>query len=280
MKKLKYILLIILFLELGYFFYTQTNDIVVDTQVISDPVLKGILGDARIVQISDLHIDRVGPREHKLIALIKQIDPDILFITGDFISYNEGIASCREVVSALAQGRTVIATLGNGDHTQKHTDIDTQLLFNELQKTGITLLVNESLKLTLKGDASRKDVPQASLYIIGLNDNHLWLDDIFKATANVPAEAPKLLLAHAPSIIEKINTGGINLILSGHTHGGQIVFPYIGALYTNRGINARKKFVSGLYNEDTKLYVSRGIGTSGLPLRLFCKPEITVFKFN
>lgn len=277
MKKLRIFLIGILLIEIVYFFYRETVSVKVETPLIESRELFEILNGLKVAQISDLHIKRVGIREKQLIDIINKINPDILFITGDFISDNEGIVPCLEILRSIAVGRTIIAILGNSDHSFEKKYINTGLLVQELKKIGIIVLRNESLKVTIRNKINRNT---QILYIIGLDDNYLWFDDIFKAKRNVPESGVKILLAHSPHIIEKINTEGINLILSGHTHGGQIDLPLIGALYTNPVCNAKKKFISGLYSEDTKLYVNRGIGTSSLPLRIFCKPEITLFNFK
>jgi predicted MPP superfamily phosphohydrolase len=117
------------------------------------------------------------------------------------------------------------------------------------------------------------------VYIVGLDDNYLFYDNIFKAMNNVPASSPKILLAHAPNIIDKIDVKGINLILSGHTHGGQINIPFIGALYLNPVSWSQRKIVAGLYNFETKVFVSKGVGTTLIPMMLFCRPEIVVLEF-
>jgi hypothetical protein len=109
----------------------------------------------------------------------------------------------------------------------------------------------------------------------------VWKDDFFVATANLPSKSKEILLAHSPDIASKINLDNINLILSGHTHGGQVKLPFLGAIYTNRACNSAFKFVSGLYYyQNVKVYVNRGIGTSFFPLRFLSRPEITVFKFE
>lgn len=279
MKKLKIMLVIILIIEVGYFFYVETNDIVITTQEIQDFELQEVLGKLRVIQISDLHIKKIGSREKRLISLINKINPNIIFITGDFVSRNEGITPCIEVLKQITEKHLVVAIFGNSDHYHKDKAIDTELLVKGMEEIGMKVLVNESLKLTVKGTIPATN---HSLYVVGLDDNYLWYDNIFKAMNNVPEDSPKILLAHCPNIIEKINTKGINLVLSGHSHGGQIVLPLVGALTTSAPCNAKKKFISGLYNDgSSNLYVNRGIGTGGkIPMRLFCKPEITLFKFN
>lgn len=275
MKKLNFILLTILSLEIIYFLYTETNNIVITEQTIKDAQLSKILKDIKIVQISDLHIKSYGKKEKKLVELIKKINPHILIITGDFISDNKGLFPTIEVLKDISTKVPTIAILGNNDHFKKHKKLNTEKLIESLKSININLLINESVKITIKKESNTN-----SFYIIGLNDNYLSYDNIFKATNNLNENLPKILLAHSPHIIEKINTEGINLILSGHTHGGQIIFPLIGAIYTNSAYNTKKKYIFGLYTQtNTKMYVNRGIGTSFLPIRLFCKPEITIFKF-
>jgi hypothetical protein len=268
------VLIAIIGAELVFFAYDQTTGIVVETPTIVDARLAAALGAARVVQISDLHITRPGRRERKLASTIERINPDIILITGDLVSGNDGIGSCRDLLRRLAVGRTVIAVLGNNDHRFREALIDTELLVRELRKAGVCVLVNGSVRLTVTAPGS---VP---VYVVGLDDNFTGHDDIFKALENVPADAPKILLAHSPAINEKINSAGINLILSGHTHGGQIAVPFWGALYTNPVSRSRKKYVAGLYRDGTQVYVNRGIGTVVVPLRLFSRPEVTLFHFE
>jgi len=272
-KKIVTIFLICLIVvEIGFFFYWQTTKIVIHAQTIKDTRLADFFDSLKVVQISDLHIDRFGSRERELTSLIEKINPHLIFITGDFIKRNSGIDSALRVVERMTKGRKVIAILGNSDHRRGNQKIDTDRLITGLEKTGVHVLVNRSMRLKLGVD---------SVFIIGLDDNYLWKDDFFKATANLPKEAKKILLAHSPDIVTKVRLDDINLVLSGHTHGSQIRLPLVGAVYANRVCNSVFKFVSGLYHyQGTRLYVNRGIGTTSLPLRFLCKPEITIFKFE
>jgi len=278
------LLLVFLVIEIVIFFYTERDDIQVKTQVIVDNELSKVLKNVRIVQISDFHIHRIGRRERKLVSIMQKIDPDLIFMTGDFIDNKEGIRPLREVVKKMASpGTLIIGILGNSDHKCGKEVVT--LLLEALRKNGVEMLVNESLKFrvttTNYHQLEKRKNTDNYIYVVGLDDNYTWNDNFFKAMNNVPLESPIILLAHAPHIVEKVNTQGINLVLSGHTHGGQIVFPFLSPLHLNPVCNARKKFVSGLYlDEGTKLYVNRGIGTAVLPIRLFCKPEITLFQFN
>lgn len=263
--------------ELGYFFFVGTVVPVAGVVTVPDRELAAALGPARVAQISDLHISRTGMRERKLTSAIIRIDPDILVITGDLVARNEGIEPCCRLLGALARGRTVIAVLGNNDHPFNRFRLDTPSLVRQLEKAGVTVLINKSVKATVR---PREGRPAGPLYIIGLDDSFSWRDNIFTAREGVPRNGSAILLAHSPNIVERIDTGGIGLILSGHTHGGQIVLPLAGAVYTNPPFRSRRKFVAGLYRvEGTYLYVNRGIGTVSIPLRLFARPEIAIFRF-
>lgn len=276
MKKLTLLLLAVLIGEAILFMYKETTDIRIIPVQIKDLALKDVLNGIRVVQISDFHVKKYGSIEKKLLRIIKKISPDVIFVTGDFIESNAGIVPCIRVMKELTGLAVVIGVLGNSDYSNKKKAVDTKRLVDEMRTCGVKLLINESVRLIAK-DA--KHDKKKVLYIVGLNDNYLWKDDIFKAMRNVPVKGTKILLAHSPNIIEKINTEGINLILTGHTHGGQIVMPVFGALYLNPVCNARKLYKSGFYQEDTPLYVNRGIGTSLISLRMFCKPEVTLFTF-
>jgi predicted MPP superfamily phosphohydrolase len=278
MNKLTFILSVLLVIQIFFFFFFQTNNIKLKIQEIRDSHLAKITKGSKIIHLSDLHIKRYGSREKRLVKLLKSINADIIFITGDFISKNRGIKPCTDVINAFKGDSMVIGILGNSDHSYGSESIDTDLLVGELKRIGVVILINQSNKLTFKSDGDIKTPP---LYIVGLDDNFLNYDNIFRAGTNVPQDSTRILLAHSPHIIEKIDTKGINLVLSGHTHGGQIVIPFIGPVYTNDPCRAKKRYVSGLYEDDeyTKLYVNRGIGTSNVPIRMFCRPEITLIKF-
>jgi predicted MPP superfamily phosphohydrolase len=279
----EFLLLALLLIEFGIFFYQEREDIQVISQVIVDNELSRVLKNVKVVQISDLHIHRIGRRERKLISTMRDINPDLIFITGDFIDNKRGIKPLQELVDKMANPETlIIGILGNSDHECGEGGVN--LLLKRLRESGVKMLVNETLKLNVTmhhyPHLKNHKNPDNYIYVVGLDDNYTWNDNFFKAMNNVPLESPIVLLAHAPHIVEKVNTSGIDLVLSGHTHGGQIVVPFLGPIYLNSHCTARKRFTSGLYlDEGTKLYVNRGIGTTVLPIRLFCKPEITLFQF-
>lgn len=277
MRLLRVLLAGLLMLEVLYFVFDHTAGIVIETPEIRDDVLANVFGRVRVVQLSDLHVTRYGLLERRLVNTVKHIDPDIVFVTGDLIAGNHGIDACVDVFRDLVPGRVVIAILGNNDHPYREHYVDTGRLVSELRAVGVRVLVNESVRLSVPIPGA--PLEKSAIYVVGVDDNFSWRDDIFKATTNISATDERILLAHAPHIGEKVSTEHVRLILSGHTHGGQIALPFIGALYTNPQFRSRKKLVAGLYSDDANVYVNRGIGTVMIPLRFCARPEITVFRF-
>ena len=102
MKKLRILLVIVLIFEIGYLLYKETNDIVISMQEIKDSKLAGSLAKLKVIQISDLHINSMGIKEKRLVSLINKISPDLIFITGDFVSSNKGIKPCIEVLKKIS----------------------------------------------------------------------------------------------------------------------------------------------------------------------------------
>jgi predicted MPP superfamily phosphohydrolase len=264
--------------ELVYFLYDQTTGIGIETPVIRNDRLAAAFAGARVMQLSDLHVGHLGVRERRLAETVQRANPDIVLITGDLIAGNRGIEPCCDLVRRFAHGRTVIAVLGNNDHSYRASFTDTRTLVAALRQAGAIVLINAATRLTMSPVQGGRPT---RAYIIGLDDNFTGRDDIFAAMTGVPAGVPVILLAHAPAIIEKIRADNIDLVLSGHTHGGQIAVPFVGALYTNSAATSRERFESGLYHRGgrLRLYVNRGIGTVALPLRLFARPEVTIFRF-
>ena len=122
-------------------------------------------------------------------------------------------------------------------------------------------------------------VNQQDIWIIGVDDPVGGYDNLSRAITGIPEGGFKLLLSHSPAIIEEAHRARIELVLAGHTHGGQIYIPLISHLIVR--LLGGKGYIAGLYRvSQTYMYVTRGIGTSILPLRAFCPPEITLIKLE
>ena len=220
----------------------------------------------KIVQISDLHLKKIGKRERKLLKKIEEISPDFIFITGDFIDWRSRNLNSLEgfwrELSFDREGK-VFGIYGNHDHRNP----EFKILKEILKRNKVRILDNESISLRRNNEF---------IYLLGVDDPHLGYDNIEKTTKDLEKKRVSILLAHSPEIFRKVKDKRINLVLTGHTHGGQIDIPFISNLILP--LKYDKKYKRGLFKEEGKfLYVNRGIGTTVMPVRFNALPEITLF---
>ena len=220
----------------------------------------------RIAHISDIHAGLfMGKKEiGEWVRIIKEIKPDILFITGDFIaSSSNSIAACKEGIQHLSSLMPVYGCLGNHDYWG-HADILTQ----DLQRSGIRLFRNDGEGYVFSG---------SEINICGVEDMMYSHPDLNAALKKINPANLTILLSHNPNYFDYVKKRGVNLTLSGHTHGGQVDINFAGFYITPARLITR--YVKGLFSEnDCKLYVNSGLGTIGFPLRLNVPPEITVIR--
>jgi hypothetical protein len=226
----------------------------------------------KILHISDLHVERLTRREEKLLALIDEAAPDLILITGDYLnlSYTRDRTAHSQVSHLLAQISApygVYAVLGSPPVDERDV---VPALFEDLP---IALLVNESAVVRLDD--------QRHLVILGLDCSHHLPTDtaaLSRLVATSPNHQPNVLLYHAPDLMPEAAGHGIDLYLCGHTHGGQVRLPLLGAILTSSQLG--KRYEMGLYREGrTHMYVSRGVGLEGLSaprVRFLAPPEITL----
>lgn len=226
------------------------------------------LAGLTFVHLTDIHHGRDIGVDYieKCVASVNNLCPDIVFITGDLVSgYSGFIKPCIDVLAKLKSRYGVYVVPGNHDYW---SDID--LMAQEFKKSGIHFLINESYPIKIKN---------TTLEIIGLDDLWAGQPDIIKALKNVDPHAMKILLMHNPDLFPEISSNGINLILCGHTHGGQVCLPFVGPpiIPSRYGI----KYAKGLYkNANCTMYVNKGIGLMPPPVRFMCKPEIAFFSLE
>jgi predicted MPP superfamily phosphohydrolase len=225
----------------------------------------------RLLHISDIHLERLGRRETQLLQHVRKLKPDAILLTGDYVnlSYNrdpQTHTQLRRLLSQLSAPHGVYATLGS-----MPVDLRDAVppLFNGLP---VTLVRCDWLPI---GSGDRRIV------ILGLDCTHHIPTDTGRLNALVaaaPAAVPRILLYHSPELMPQAIGHGIDLYLCGHTHGGQVRLPVVGALLTSSQLG--RQYVMGLYRRGrTHLYVSRGVGLEGLSaprIRFLCRPEITL----
>jgi uncharacterized protein len=272
-----FLLLIIVF-DIFFFWFKEKNDILTPLITIQNPQLADSLGRFRTIHISDLHLRKFGYLEHRTVSLINRMDPDIIFVTGDLLGNGESsIPACLDFFSQITAQYGIWAVLGNSDHFHNGKYIDTTQFIQRLKKHGIQVLQNENRKISISFDTTSSS--QKWFWLIGVDDPYLGYNDLHLAINGIPETDPKLLLSHSPDIIDDAVDMKIDLMLSGHTHGGQIRFPFIGPVITQSIY--RQKYAAGIFNiKNITLYVNRGIGTSGIPIRLFCRPELTILSIK
>lgn len=223
----------------------------------------------KIVQFSDVHLGEYYTLLdcQKVIDAVNDLKPDLVIFTGDLIDDNKTFQDEEGTINFLQQLESrygKYAVYGNHDHGGNGTRRYARIM----KKSGFRLLKDEQTTIKLEnGD---------QLTLIGLDDVILSRPNMAKAFKNVPEAHYKLFLSHAPDVADQAADYGVDLQLSGHTHGGQIRLPLIGAPFTPP---YGRQYVKGLYTVGThgmKLYVNSGIGTSQLPYRLMNKPEVTM----
>ncbi|HEX9050074.1 MAG TPA: metallophosphoesterase [Anaeromyxobacter sp.] len=224
-----------------------------------DPAHEGL----RVAQLSDLH---VGPRAvpavvRSAIDQANAFEPDLVVLTGDFLSRRRSdVGAVRELLGGLRG--PVLAVLGNHD-----VWIDPRGAAAALREHGYEVLENAWTALRLRG---------AAFPVIGVGDHLTLRDDVATAVRGLPSRGPApLVLAHGPRTAEKLGRlGRPALCLSGHTHGGQISLPIVTPLLL---ASMREPYIRGHYTVgDVHLYVNRGIGNSGLNVRVNSPPEVTL----
>lgn len=234
------------------------------------PLIPKSFDGIKIVQFSDTHLGfqyNLGQFE-KLVDKINSLEPDLIFFTGDLMDEPNKYADIQLLMSLLGKLKCRLGKFcifGNHDHGGYGSDI----YRNIMEAADFIVLLNESREIILNDGSS--------IYLLGIDDAMLGRPDLSLALKHAPKNRFKILLSHAPDLAEYASLHPIHWQLSGHSHGGQVKIPFIGALIIPP---FARKYPEGLYTIGTKpfnLYVNRGIGTTRLPFRFMAKPELTVF---
>lgn len=261
-----------------YMFFIEPYRLRVEQVEICVPTLPSALDGLSICHLSDTHFTHFGVLEQKLVDSLTRTRMDICVITGDIIDRPEGFDVLRRVLAAIDPPLGVYAVLGNGE---LRLNIPSSELSRELGSLGVILLDNKHVNLSISG---------ANLSIIGVSDPFEGVDDLNAAMVDAPKEGFKVLLAHSPDILMQMGNHQVDLILAGHTHGGQVRLPIVGALWLhcrhNLGLSCghfQPETLSkalGFDLSDCHLYISRGIGSGALRPRLLCPPELAVLRLR
>jgi predicted MPP superfamily phosphohydrolase len=216
-----------------------------------------------LLHLTDLHLDMDGAFPAALIERLPHLDYDICVMTGDFRvkTYGEYAPAMDELARVLPYiGKPVYGILGNHDSIR---------MVPPMEQMGITMLMNEAVSIERK---------RARIYLAGIDDPHYYrVENFEKAAHGVPPDAVSILLSHSPEPHRRAAHAGFDLMLSGHTHGGQICLPGGFALHTNA--DCPRKFCAGAWRyHGMQGYTSVGSGTSVVDVRFNCPPEITLHR--
>lgn len=220
----------------------------------------------RILQLSDLHADAIVDKGERLREKISGIDFDLCVITGDFrfLTYDNcqgALTGVERIVDSLKCEHGILAVLGNHDFIE---------MVPPLEAMGIRILLNEAVPIKREDEI---------IWIAGVDDPHFYeAHNLKRAFQEVPEREFKVLLAHSPELVEDAADFMVDYYLCGHTHGGQICLPRGIPVITNAACS--RKYASGPWKYKKMAgYTSRGTGSSGLAVRFFCPPEITLHRF-
>lgn len=211
-----------------------------------------------LVQVSDLHITRTADVHVKMIQLVQDLKPNALIVTGDFVDVQSAVGEAVDLVSNVRPSHGIWAVPGNWDHTANAVD-DLQ---SQLAVAGGNLLINNSAPLD-KG-----------LWLAGVDDPASDHDDLDKTVEDIPSDVSRILLAHSPDIVRSLSRHRFDLVMCGHTHGGQVNLRFLNGAWLKDGPTS--VYIQGMYSvQGSPIYVNRGIGTTTLPIRIACRPEVT-----
>ncbi|BAZ38644.1 putative Ser/Thr protein phosphatase family protein [Calothrix sp. NIES-4101] len=255
---------------LFYAYFIEPNWIEINSLQLTLPHLATEFDEYKIVQISDIHVNKwmTQTRLRRIFRLVNQQKPDLIAITGDFITRRQErfIPNLEATMGELQAKDGKFGVLGNHDYWA-----DANLVSRAMAQTNVVNLAN-SFQTIQRGDGK--------LYIAGVDDIYVGKDRLDLVLQSLPKDDnAAILLAHEPDFADITATKNrFDLQLSGHSHSGQIRIPFLPPLYLPQ---LGQKYYAGMYQlQSMLLYTNRGIGMTGLHLRFNCRPEITVITLN
>ncbi len=270
------LLIIGLLLALFVFSYIQNNLLSFTRFTVTSGRLPAAFTGYRIVQLSDLHGKNFGFGQRPLLKAVRKERPDVIVFTGDLIDTDTSGNRSRSMT--LMRGLVEIALVywvsGNNDSVPGFASLE-----SELTKAGVHVLANRGTPLSRSGQRiwlSGIDDPLFGSPSGSRDTEAIVNENMDRSTADRPEGLYSLLLAHRPELFPFYAGKGFDLIFAGHAHGGQIRLPFLGPLYApDQGFFP--KLTEGLHrNGSSAMVISRGLGNSDIPQRLFNRPEIVV----
>lgn len=279
MKKIIIIFSIICLLIIlcGIYFYFENTTLEVSTYQIASNKIPNEFNNYKIIQISDFHNNTSSKLTKKLIAEIKNQKPNIIVITGDLIdSTKTNVDIAIDMIKEIIEIAPVYYVMGNHEaRTNEYDNLKSQMI-----ELGVKILENEAQEIQLNN---------STINILGINDPSFNKErDIYDSETvksnieNIQYNEDNftILLSHRPEVFKIYVEKNIDLVFTGHAHGGQIRLPFIGGIIApNQG--TFPEYTDGIYREkDTTMVVSRGIGNSIIPFRVNNRPELMIVELK
>ena len=280
-KKRKFIMLAVVatvLIALAIWIAWGNTALELNTYTISSSKLPQSFDGYRIAHVSDLHNAEMGKDNETLLTMLRDADPDMIAITGDLIdSRNTDIEVALQFVREAVKIAPCYYVTGN--HEARVNEYGE--LKAEMEAAGVTVLEDSRAEISIEGE---------SIVLIGVNDPSYQTDYLFgDAESVIDAKLEELhtengeftvLLSHRPELFDTYADHGMDLVLSGHAHGGQFRLPFVGGVVApNQGLFP--EYDAGIYTEgNTNMLVSRGVGNSILPFRINNRPEVILIELQ
>jgi len=245
-------------------FFIEPNCIQVEHVRIVNARLARALEGVRVVQLSDLHLQNLGFIETSLIRVIERVRPDLIIVTGDVIESRQGMQAAIDIFSLFEpRFRTyIIAGEAVGDQWMSESGSS-----KSWDDADVTVLHQKAIRLNVK------DREDAAFWLV----NPSRPDTLHALIKDIPENEPIIVVNHRPDIVKQSAIDRADLVLAGHTHGGQVGVSFIRRLFPYA---ERSPYMAGLFKvRDTLLYVNRGVSSKNI-FRFLCRPEVTIFEFS
>lgn len=253
-------------------------------------------GKLGILHISDLHFRKGDEAKLRFLKGLQEIPADMVFVTGDMIEGDTGIDYCVEALRGFKPSIGVFAVFGAHDHWYSSLwnvalDLgiggyhqgppnDFERLKRELAGAEVVCLENESRRIPLTQPLGAGTSRADELWLVGIDDMFVGLDDMDKALAGVPDDAFRILLTHTVENPEELAARGFDAVFAGHSHGGQVRLPFIGPVMTRSSL--RREHASGVFEvAGASFHINKGVGVGKwTAIRFLCPPEATFIELT
>lgn len=256
-----------------YGVWIEPDQIEVHHVWISDSYLGKVFGKKVLVQLSDLHIGKFGQHEEKVLKILDELKPDIIFLTGDYVKWEDGYEAALMFLSRLKAKIGIWAVMGDYDYSNSRKSC----LFCHREGSGKP--ADRYAIRFLRDTSEIIDLPDGRVVIAGTNIENENINNMKQHFMLNKHNLPVIILSHSPLDFDQIPDDQKVLMLAGDTHGGQVPLP--SWVFRLLGYEKNARYNQGLFEKGRKkMFVSRGIGTSHLPVRIFRRPEVAVLHFQ